>query len=56
MCFYRIHVPSTVSYPIIKQVFTASAAMSTADNVYGEEILNGHNSILSKGSQGNNKQ
>ena len=50
MCFHIIHVPSTVSYPIIKQLFTASAAMSTANDFYGEEILNGHNNTLSKES------
>ena len=56
MCFYIIHVLSIVSYPIIKQVFTVSAAMSIANDLYGEQILNGYKNTLSKESWRNNKQ
>lgn len=50
MCFYIIYVPNRVAYPIIKNVITASATISTADCFYSEEILNGHNGASSKES------
>lgn len=54
MGFYIIYVPSRVACPIIKQVITASAALSTAGDFCGEEIVNGHNNTLSKKPWRNN--
>lgn len=54
VCFYIIYVLSRVTYPIIKQVITASAALSIAGDFYGEGIVNGHNNTLSKESWRNN--